>query len=300
MKGLVLKSPTMITQSEKAERFVDLHVSPGCFVCPNPWDAGSARLLEIMGFESLASTGAGLAFSQGRPDLATPLPDKLAHLKALCEATDLPLSADLEDCGDSLEDIARTLTLAAQAGVVGASIEDTTGDPTRPIRDKAEAVERVRAAVQAAHALPFPFLLTARADNHFYGIQNLADTIERLQAYQEAGADVLFAPGLRTREDIRAVLSSVDRPVNVLMGFPGVDITLDELRDMGVRRVSVGGTLFRVAYSAMMRAAQSMRQGRFDIAGEAIPGPLLNRLFGDTLNLEERRQSLAERFLEKP
>jgi 2-methylisocitrate lyase-like PEP mutase family enzyme len=288
------------TAASRSERFAQLHAH-GCLVVPNPWDAGSARLLEIMGFEALASTGAGLAFSQGRADLATPLTDKLAYLQALCHATGLPVTADLEDCGPTHDHIAHTIACAVQAGVAGVSIEDTTGERSRPIRDKLEAAERVQVAAQAAKAGPHRVMLTARADNYFYGIQNLGDTIERLQAYQEAGADVLFAPGLRTREDIRAVLSSVDRPVNVLMGFPGVDITLDELRDMGVRRVSVGGVLARVAYSAMMRAAQGILQrGSFDCAGGAIAGPLLNRLFGDErLGRAERQQLLAEQFLEK-
>ncbi|MCK6394767.1 oxaloacetate decarboxylase [Zoogloea sp.] len=264
----------------RALAFRQLHADPGCFVIPNPWDVGSARLLAGMGFKALASTGAGHAFSCGLTDGAVGREGMLAHLRQMADATDLPLSADLENgFGHAPETVAETIRLAATTGIVGGSIEDSSGDRDAPILPLDLAAERVRAAVEAARALPFPFTLTARAENHFLGQPDLADTIRRLQAYQEAGADVLFAPGLRTREDIAAVLSAVDRPVNVLMGMEGVTLTVADLAALGVKRISVGGSFARAAYGAFLRAAREVQaHGSFSYANEAISGRDITRL----------------------
>ncbi len=264
----------------RALAFRQLHADPGCFVIPNPWDVGSARLLAGMGFKALASTGAGHAFSSGLTDGTVGREGMLAHLRQMADATDLPLSADLENgFGHAPETVAETIRLAATTGIVGGSIEDSSGDRDAPILPLDLAAERVRAAVEAARALPFPFTLTARAENHFLGQPDLADTIRRLQAYQEAGADVLYAPGLRTREDIAAVLSAVDRPVNVLMGMEGVTLTVADLAAMGVKRISVGGSFARAAYGAFLRAAREVQaHGSFSYADEAISGRDITRL----------------------
>jgi len=268
------------TLSARALAFRQLHTDPGCFVIPNPWDVGSARLLAQMGFKALASTGAGHAFSCGLCDGAVGRERMLAHLRQMADATDLPLSADLENgFGPEPETVANTIRLAATTGIVGASIEDGSGDRHAPILPLALATDRIRAAVEAARALPFPFTLTARAENYFVGQPDLADTIQRLQAYQEAGADVLFAPGLRTREDIAAVVSSVDRPVNVLMGMEGVTLTVADLEALGVKRISVGGSFARAAYGAFLRAAKEVQEkGSFGYADEAISGRDITRL----------------------
>ena len=268
------------TLSARALAFRQLHTDPGCFVIPNPWDVGSARLLAQMGFKALASTGAGHAFSCGLCDGAVGRERMLAHLRQMADATDLPLSADLENgFGPEPETVANTIRLAATTGIVGASIEDGSGDRHAPILPLALATERIRAAVEAARDLPFPFTLTARAENYFIGQPDLADTIRRLQAYQEAGADVLFAPGLRTREDIAAVVSSVDRPVNVLMGMEGVTLTVADLEALGVKRISVGGSFARAAYGAFLRAAKEVQEkGSFGYADEAISGRDITRL----------------------
>lgn len=264
-------------QLEKARKLQDLHRS-GTFVIPNPWDIGSARLLALLGFEALASTSAGYAFSRGVPDNAVGREQMMQHLQELSAATDLPVSADLENgFGDAPEWAARTIELAAEAGVVGGSIEDATGRQEDPLYSLEFAAERVRAAAEAKAKLPFPFTLTARAENYLNGKPDLADTIKRLQAFQEAGADVLFAPGLKTTEEIAAVVSSVDRPVNVVMGFPNHGLTLDDLARLGVRRVSIGGSLARAALGAFLRAAKEIREnGTFTYANDAIPGQEIN------------------------
>jgi 2-methylisocitrate lyase-like PEP mutase family enzyme len=268
----------MPTQHEKAEHFVQLHAQPQCFVIPNPWDTGSARILEHMGFQALATTSAGFAFSRGKPDMGVTREEKMLHLRELCAATSLPVSADLENgFGDSPQDAAETIRLAAQAGVVGGSIEDARGGRDNPVYDFGLARERVQAAVEAARSLGFKFTLTARAENYLYGRDDLADTIRRLQAFQEAGADVLFAPGLRTLEDIRAVVSSVDRPVNVIGA--GLPFTLAQLQEAGVRRVSVGGALARVAYAALMQAGREMLDGGFGYARGLASTQSFNELF---------------------
>ncbi|MBN9462952.1 MAG: isocitrate lyase/phosphoenolpyruvate mutase family protein [Burkholderiales bacterium] len=263
----------MRTQAEKGHAFRALHQREGAFVIPNPWDAGTARLLEGLGFEALASTSAGFAFSIGQRDNRVGRERMIAHLRELAAATDLPVSADLENGFDeSPEEAARTIRLAAAAGVVGGSIEDVDNLRASLVYPLELAVERVRAAAEAARALDFPFTLTARAENYIAGRPDLEDTIRRLQAYQEAGADVLYAPGLARREDIAAVVSSVDRPVNVLMGAPGLDLDLGELAEIGVKRVSVGSTLARAALGAFLRAAHEMREhGTFTFGEQAVP-----------------------------
>lgn len=270
----------MYPQTEKALRFQALHQATHCFVMPNPWDVGSARLLAALGFPALASTGAGLAFSLGVPDYQAGPEMQMAYLTQLAAASHLPISADLEDGGETIDDVYQTILKAAESGVVGGSIEDSVRNPDQPLRPIGEATERVRAAVAASRTLAFPFMVTARAENYFCGRPDLHDTIARLQAYQEAGADVLFAPGLRTKEDVASVLQSIDRPLNVLMGFPDMKVTLQELQDMGVRRVSLGGTLARVALGAVAQGMQQfLTEGTCAFAHDAVPGVLLNQLF---------------------
>ena len=226
-----------LTQAEKGRAFRALHEREGAFIIPNPWDAGSARLLAHLGFEALATTSMGYAFSIGKLDTTLSRDEALANASAIASATALPVSADLENgYGDAPEIVAETIRLAGEAGVVGGSIEDASGRAEDPIYGLEHAIERVRAGVSAARALPFPFTLTARAENYLHGRPDLRDTIRRLQAYQEAGADVLYAPALETKEDIAAVVSSVDRPVNGLMGLRGVQLNLAELS-----RLAFGG-----------------------------------------------------------
>ncbi|HEY9461309.1 MAG TPA: isocitrate lyase/phosphoenolpyruvate mutase family protein [Paralcaligenes sp.] len=260
----------MRTQAEKAQAFRALHQRDGAFIIPNPWDVGTARLLANLGFEALASTSAGYAFSMGLADYKVGRDRMLAHVAELVGATDLPVSADLENgFGDKLEDVAQTYRLAAAAGLAGASIEDATGRIDRPIYEHALAMERVSAAVEAVRALPFPFTLTARAENYLHGRPDLKDTIRRLQAYQDAGADVLYAPGLRTKADIAAVVTSVDLPVNVLMGGTGIALSAAELSDIGVKRISVGSSLSRAALGAFLRASREMLEHGTFTFGEA-------------------------------
>ncbi|WP_200626620.1 isocitrate lyase/PEP mutase family protein [Pseudomonas sp. LAM2023] len=274
----------MDVQTLRAEAFKALHERDSAFVIPNPWDAGSAKLLASLGFEALATTSAGLAFSLGRPDAegALSLDDTLGNAGEIVDATALPVAADLENgFGDLPEDCAQAILRAAEVGLVGGSIEDASGRGDVPIYDLGLAVERVRAAVQAARSLPFPFTLCARAENLLHGRLDLDDTIQRLQAYAEAGADVLYAPGLRTVEEIRAVVQAVaPRPVNVLMGMPGVPLSVNQLQDLGVRRISVGSSLARAALGAFHRAALEIRQeGTFAYAEQALPFAQLNELF---------------------
>lgn len=273
---------TRPSQLDKANELRALHDADRGFIIPNPWDAGSAVMLESMGFKALASTSAGFAFSRARPDNAVPRDALLAHLKELADATDIPISADLENgFGDAPEEAAKTIRLAAGAGVAGGSIEDSTGRPAEPLYERAFAAERVRAAVSAARSLPFPFVLTARAENYFTGVEDLPDVIARLQAYQEAGADVLYAPGLSRKEDIALVLREIDRPLNVLIGFPAMTLGAAELFDMGVQRISVGGSLARAAWGGFLRAAKELKEeGTATYSQSATPGRELNSLFG--------------------
>jgi 2-methylisocitrate lyase-like PEP mutase family enzyme len=251
----------MSTQSEKGAAFRGLHERAQAFIIPNPWDAGTAKLLAHLGFEALATTSAGYAFSQGKADNTVDRAQMMAHASDIVAATDLPVSGDLENgYGDAPEFVAETIHLAAASGLAGASIEDVSRGTEHRIYDKMHAAERIRAAAEAAHSLPFPFTLTARAENFLNGRPDLNDTIERLHAYQEAGADVLYAPGITTREQITTIVSSVDRPVNFLTGVGNASLTLAELSEIGVRRVSVGSALSRVALGAFLRAAEEMRE----------------------------------------
>ncbi len=271
----------MRTQAEKGTYFRALHERDGAFIIPNPWDVGTARLLAYLGFEALATTSAGYSFSVGRRDNVTGRDEMMAHVAGIVAATDLPVSADLEHgFGDDPETVAETIRIAGEAGLVGGSIEDFTQRPDAPIYPLGLAVERVRAAVEAARALPFPFTLTARAENYLVGRPDLPDTIARLQAYQEAGADVLYAPGLTSREDIEAIVRSVDRPVNVVMGLQGIQLSLAELSAIGVRRVSVGSSLSRAALGAFLRAGREMREhGTFTFADDAVPYREISAMF---------------------
>lgn len=245
----------MVTQLEKAERFRALHIRAGGFVIPNPWDAGSARLLEGLGFEALATTSSGFAQSLGRLDGSLTLEEKLAHCRALAGVTDIPISADLENgFADKPETAANAVKLAAEAGVVGASIEDYSGSG---IYDFDLAVERVQAAVKVARSLDFPFTLTARAENLLRGRNDLDDTIRRLQAYADAGADVLYAPGLKTLDEVRKVSQAVDKPLNVLAPFIE-DVTVAELTAAGAQRISIGGALSGVAIGTILKAGREM------------------------------------------
>jgi 2-methylisocitrate lyase-like PEP mutase family enzyme len=275
------------TQAEKGRRFVELHRRPGAFLIPNPWDAGTARILEHLGFEALTTTSAGLASALGKRDGTGDVTreETIANAKAIADATDLPVAADLENgFGDSPEAAAETIRLAGDAaGLVGGSIEDSTGDPSRPIYDFAHAVERIAAAVEAARALESPFVLVGRAENFLHGRPDLDDTIRRLQAFEAAGADALYAPGLTRAEDIRTVCSSVTKPVNVVMGLKSGSFSVAELASMGVRRISVGSSLSRAALTGFISAAREMKEhGTFRFAETAIPYPDVNKLMRDS------------------
>jgi 2-methylisocitrate lyase-like PEP mutase family enzyme len=273
----------MISQAEKGRIFAALHEEPGAFVIPNAWDAGSARLLQNLGFPAVATTSAGFAFTIGKPD-GMGLVSREEHLgnaRQIAEATSLPVSADLEGgFGDAPEDCARTIELAAEAGVVGGSIEDSTGRKDDPIYDFDAAVARVAAAAHVAKNLPFKFTLTARSENFLHDRPNLADTIMRLQAFQDAGADVLYAPGLTRPDDIETVVKEVDRPVNVLMGMKGVPLTVEDLTQLGVKRISVGGAFTRAALGAFLSAAREVQtKGTFSFTEQATPHGELNAIF---------------------
>lgn len=267
-------------RSAKMEGFMALHRAEQALVVANPWDAGSARLLASLGFAALATTSAGYAFSKGKRDSFAGLSraEILANAAEIVAATELPVTADLEDgFGVAPETCAETIRMAADIGLAGGSIEDATGDPAEPIHDMALAVERIRAASEAARDTGL--VLTARAENYLWGRPDLRDTIRRLQAFQEAGADVLYAPGLPDIEAIRTVCRAVDRPVNVVMGLTGKSYPVAELSEAGVRRVSVGGSFARAAFGALMRAAEEVRsRGTFTYAADAIPGAALSRL----------------------
>jgi 2-methylisocitrate lyase-like PEP mutase family enzyme len=262
-------------QHRKGLEFRELHAGPDAFVVPNPWDGGTARLLSQLGFRALATTSAGLAFAVGRPDGANLIDrdETLLNAAAIVAATPLPVTADLESCyAETTEEIAVTIRLAAEAGLVGGSIEDATGRKDAPIHPFDVAVERVAAAVDAVKALPFPFTLTARAENFLYGRADLKDTIRRLQAFEAAGADVLYAPCLPDAEAIRTVCAAVDRPVNVLAGGAGLTLSVAELSACGVRRISLGSALCRDALGSMLRAAREIRDlGTFSFVESALP-----------------------------
>ncbi|MET0568333.1 MAG: isocitrate lyase/phosphoenolpyruvate mutase family protein [Hyphomicrobiaceae bacterium] len=273
----------MPRQAEKGTLFRSLHERPGSFVIPNPWDVGSARLLAHVGFEALATTSAGFAFSLGLPDGNVTRDWKLAHCREIVQATELPVSADLEKCfADEPAGVAETVRLAAQSGLVGCSVEDATGDPAKPIFEFDFAVERVRAAVEAARALPFPFTLTARAENLLHGRKDMADTIKRLQAFEAVGANVLYAPGLATLDEVREVISAVNKPVNVLVVASSKGFSVESLAAAGVKRISVGGTLARVAYGAVLGAAQEMKdKGSFSFTFGGVSNKELGAIFSN-------------------
>ena len=273
--------------NDKAARFRALHEGPGAFILPNPWDVGTARILAGSGFPALATTSAGMAFSRGMRDGGATRADMLAHCALIVGATPLPVSADLENgFGDSPEAVAETIRAAAAMGLAGGSIEDHTGRAEAPIYDPFLALERIHAAVEACRGLPGDFVLTARAENFLWGRADLDDTIRRLQSFEAAGADVLYAPGLPDIDAVRTVCSSVSRPVNVVIGIGGAHFTRDELAAAGVRRISIGSNLARLAYGSVARAAQAMqRDGRFDFTGDAMGFAEIGAFFPPT---EER------------
>ena len=272
----------MRTQSEKAELFRALHERPGIFVIPNPWDAGSAKLLAALGFDALATTSLGYAASLGRTDGTLTREDVLANCRTIAEASDLPVSADLENgYAHEPKKAAVIMRLAAEAGAVGGSIEDATGDAAKPIYDFSLAVERVAAAVEEARKLPFPFTLVARAENFLHGRADLDDTVRRLQAFAAAGADVLYAPGIGDLPTIRMLVAAVPKPVNVVMGLSDPSLTLQQLQAAGVRRVSLGGALARLALAAIRDAALAIReQGSFRWVKDSMPGKELRAILG--------------------
>ncbi len=273
----------MPSYAEKSAAFRALHERPGAFVIPNPWDAGTARLLASLGFEALATTSLGLANTLGRADGtgAVSRDEVLANCRAIAGATDLPVNADLENCyADEPEAAAGMIRLAAEAGVVGGSIEDATGDPLNPIYDFELAVERVRAAAEVARSLPTPFMLTARAENFLHGRRDLDDTIRRLRAFEAAGAEVLYAPGLRDLASIRTVTAAVGKPVNVVMSAADPSITVAQLALAGVKRISVGGALSRLALAAFLKGAREMKeQGSFTYMRDTVPSAELRQTF---------------------
>jgi 2-methylisocitrate lyase-like PEP mutase family enzyme len=273
----------MKTTLEKAAAFRALHERPGAFVIPNPWDAGTARLLASLGFEALATTSLGLANSLGRVDGTNGVSraQVIENCRVIAAATDLPVNADLEN-GYAHEPraAAEIIRLAAAAGISGGSIEDATGESEKPIYDFEHAVERVQAAVEVARALPVPFLLTARAENLLHGRLDLDDTIRRLQAFERAGADVLYAPGVRDLATIRTVVSAVSRPVNVVMSAADPDLTVAQLASVGVKRISVGGALSRLALAAFMKGAREMAErGGFTWMRDTMPSKDLKDVF---------------------
>ena len=266
----------MKSQAEKAAEFAALHAAPGCFVIPNPWDAGSARILAALGFKALTTTSAGFARSTGVKDYGVTRALVVEHARALCAATDLPVAGDLEDgFGPKPEDCARTIREGAAAGLVGGSIEDYTGKADAPIYELSAAADRIRAAAEAARALPFKFMLVGRAENYLRGNTDLKDTIKRLQTYQEAGADVLFAPGVGADDELRTLCSSVDRPVNILRGSVR---SVAEVARLGVKRISVGNLLHSAAMTGFIAAAREMATGTFDFSTKVMSGKELDQL----------------------
>jgi 2-methylisocitrate lyase-like PEP mutase family enzyme len=272
--------------ADKGKVFRQLHELPGAFIIPNPWDIGTARILAAMGFPALATTSAGMAFSLGVPDGKVSWIDTLAHCRAIAAATPLPVSADLEKgLGDSPESAADTIQAAASIGLAGCSLEDHTGMPDNPIYDFTLAVERIAAAAEACRALPNDFVLTARCENFLWGRADLDDTIKRLQAFETAGADVLYAPGLPNIHAIRTVCQALRNPVNVVMGMPGATFTLAELAEAGAKRISVGSALARLAFGAFTTAAREMKsEGTFRFSEQAMGFAELEGFFTGATN----------------
>jgi 2-methylisocitrate lyase-like PEP mutase family enzyme len=272
----------MPTQAEKAEVFRKLHERPGAFIIPNPWDAGTAKLLASLGFEALATTSLGLSNTLGRVDgtLTVSREEVLENCRVIAAATPLPVNADLENgYADEPKAAAEMIRRGAETGIVGGSIEDATGNDAKPIYDFALAVERVHAAVEVARALPFRFVLTARAENMIHGRLDLDDTIKRLQAFEKAGADVLYAPGLRDLATMKMVVGEVGKPVNVVMSAGDPDLTAEQIAATGVKRISVGGALSRLALAAFMKGAREIKAGRFTWMRETMPTSELKKIF---------------------
>jgi len=271
-----------VTQVEKSARFRGLHDGSGVFVIPNPWDVGSARILAGLGFQALATSSAASATALARRDGGLTRAEALAHARSIVDATDLPVSADLErGFGDAPETVAETVVMAAAAGLVGCTIEDATGNPERPLYELDLAVDRIAAAAQAVRTLPFPFVLTARAHNFVYADASLEDTIRRLQAFEGAGADVLFAPGLPDLAAVRAVCAAVARPVNFMAGIKGKSFPVGDLVAAGVRRISLATSLYRAAMTGLIDAAREVKeQGRFGFLDRCVTTPELYELIG--------------------
>ncbi len=269
-------------QTVKAIGFRALHDGPGAFVIPNPWDIGSARVLAGLGFQALATSSAASASALGRKDHELTREEALAHARLIVHATDLPVSADLENgFGDAPEEVAETVRQAAQAGLVGCAIEDSTGNAEHPLYDFGLAVERIAAAARVARALPFPFMLTARAHNFLYPDPNLDDTIRRLIAFEKAGADVLFAPGLPALDAVRAVCGAVSKPFNFMAGIKGGSFSVEELAAAGVRRISLATSLYRAAMTGFIEAARSVKdQGQLSFVDRCLTTAELNKLMG--------------------
>jgi 2-methylisocitrate lyase-like PEP mutase family enzyme len=270
------------TQTEKAARFRALHQGPGAFIIPNPWDIPSARLLAGLGFQALATSSAASASAIGRKDGGLTRDQALAHARIIVDATPLPVSADLENgFGDAPETVAETIRLAAAAGLVGCTIEDTTGDPDSPLYDFGLAVERTAAAAEAVRALPFPFTLTARTHNLLFAAPSLEETIHRLQAYEKVGADVLFAPALPDLASVKAVCAALSHPFNFMVGIPGKSFSVAELAAAGVRRVSLATSLYRAAMTALLDAATEVKDtGSFTFLDRCATTAELNRQMG--------------------
>ena len=268
----------MSSQSEKAERFLALHAAPETFVIANAWDAGSARILTALGFPAIATSSGACAGVLGRRDGMVTREEALAHCRAIVEATDLPVSADLEKgFGDIPETAAETIRMAAEIGLVGASIEDATGDPSRPLFEISHARDRIAASVEAARLTLFPFTLTARAENFLRGNPDLDDTIRRLLAFEAAGADVLMAPGLPDLDAVRAVCSALSRPFNFMAGIKGKSFTVAALSGAGVKRVSLATSLYRAAMTGLVNAAKEVAEtGTFDYLDDTLPTPGVN------------------------
>ena len=270
----------MRSQKDKGLAFKALHEHPGCFVMPNPWDAGSARILTGFGFEALATTSAGFAFSIGRRDGEGKLSreDVLENARAIINVVDLPVSADLEGgFGDTPEDAAKTISEAARVGLVGGSIEDATGNKDKPLFSIDEAATRIKAAVEAARSLPVPFVLTARAEGFLRGVADLNDVIKRLQAYEAAGADVLFAPGLPDLAAVEKVCGSLKKPFNFMVGIKGKSFSKAELEAAGVKRISLATSLYRAAMTGLVDAAREVKEkGTFSYLDRSISTPDLN------------------------
>ena len=271
-----------ISQSEKAILFQKLHQVPGAFIIPNPWDAASARILASLGFKALATSSGAAACAIGRRDGQLTRDEALTHARTIVEATDLPVSADLEKgFGEDPAAVAKTVQLAAEAGLVGCTIEDSTGKPDRPLFDFGRAVERIAAGVQAARALPFPFTLTARAHSFLYLSPDLDETIRRLQAFEKAGADVLFAPGLPDLSSVRAVCAAVSKPFNFMVGMKGKSFSVNELAAAGVKRISLATSLYRAAMTGFLNAAREIQEkGEFGFLDRSITMPELYKMVG--------------------